>query len=180
MSLIANFKLMAEYNLHMNKQIYAASFKLKQPELTADRGAFFGSILGTLNHILVGDIIWLQRFAKASHELTSLDDIVAMERPASLDAVIFDDLVLLAKSRFKVDQDIQGFTHQLTEKLINSPLAFNNVKGESFSKNFGFLVQHLFNHQTHHRGQVSTLFNQIGIDIGVTDLLDIIPKVNVD
>ena len=83
MSLNSNFKLMAEYNQCMNKSIYAAMSQLSATELSLDRGAFFGSLIGTLNHILVGDIIWLQRFAQASAELKSLDYICSLDKPLS-------------------------------------------------------------------------------------------------
>ncbi|MEC8081230.1 MAG: DinB family protein, partial [Pseudomonadota bacterium] len=63
MTVKAHFELLATYNQWMNNKVYEAALRLENTELTKDRGAFFGSILGTLNHIYVGDIIWLKRFS---------------------------------------------------------------------------------------------------------------------
>ena len=82
----------------------------------------------------------------------------------------------LESARIKMDGVIKKFSSELTSKVLSSSLSYNNTKGEPFSKNLGHLIQHFFNHQTHHRGQVSTLINQVGIDIGVTDLLIGIPN----
>lgn len=176
MSLLANFELMADYNQHMNKRIYAVASQLSLAELSADRGAFFCSIIGTLNHILVGDIIWLQRFSTMSLHLKSLEYVCSIEKPKSLDAILLNDFAQLSDCRLKVDGHIQTFVSELTDVLIAAPLTYHDVKGDLYTKNFGLLIQHLFNHQTHHRGQVSTLFSQLDIDIGVTDLLANIPE----
>ena len=75
-----------------------------------------------------------------------------------------------------MDAVIIEFTSVVTEKEVASPLIYTNTKWQIFTKNFGYLLQHLFNHQTHHRGQVSTLLHQAGVDVGVTDLLMVIPN----
>jgi len=75
-----------------------------------------------------------------------------------------------------MDSVIKEFADELTDSVLSTSLTYTNTKGERFSKNFGHLVQHFFNHQTHHRGQISTLLNQAGIDLGVTDLLVGIPN----
>lgn len=177
MSLKVNFELMAEYNQSMNKSIYAAMSQLSAIDLSLDRGAFFGSLSGTLNHILVGDIIWLQRFAKCDSSLTSLNYVCSLDTPKTLNQIVFEDFAQLTKCRFKLDTHIRKFASELTDELIVSALTYRNVKGQLFTQNFGFLIQHLFNHQTHHRGQISTLLNQLGIDIGETDLLINIPEI---
>ncbi len=175
MSLKSNFELMAEYNRWMNESIYLAASQLSIDQLSEDRGAFFGSIIGTLNHILVADIIWLKRFANHPTQFKSLNDIRKLETPTALSEVLYSELEKLANARIKMDSTIQNFVNELTDDILLSTLSYNNTKGEAFTKNMGHLIQHFFNHQTHHRGQVSTLLAQAGVDIGVTDLLVSIP-----
>ena len=172
----SNFELMASYNQWMNKSIYESASTLSASELGENRDAFFGSIMGTLNHILVGDVIWLKRFASHEANFEALGSIRAMKAPKSLNAILFKDLDALAEAREKTDQVIVEFTSELNDEVIESALEYSNTKEEVFIKNVGYLIQHFFNHQTHHRGQVSTLLSQAGVDIGVTDLLARIPN----
>ncbi|PCI27599.1 MAG: damage-inducible protein DinB [SAR324 cluster bacterium] len=172
----SNFELMASYNQWMNKSTYEAASNLAEDELEADLGAFFGSIIGTLNHILVGDRIWLKRFASHDAAFPSLDYVRALEVPSSLDTTLYLNLSALRDARVKMDEVIVEFASELADEAIGSTLSYSNTKGERFTKNFGFLLQHFFNHQTHHRGQVSILLSQSGVDVGVTDLLMSIPS----
>ncbi len=171
MSLKSNFELMADYNQWMNKIVYLAASKLNADDLSNDRGAFFGSIIGTLNHILVGDIIWLKRFADHPSKLKTLDYVRALNKPKALDVILYPEFKNLESVRIKIDEVIRDFAHELTDEALASNLSYSNTKGEPFNKNFGHLIQHFFNHQTHHRGQVSTLLSQAGVEVGVTDLL---------
>lgn len=174
-ALKAHFELLACYNQSMNEQIYHAATVLDAEQLNKDLGAFFGSICCTLNHILVGDIIWLKRFSEHPAGFASLEAIRVLPSPTALSEVLFSDFTELHRVRMAVDTIIQSFALEAREEDFSAALAYSNTKGEAFVKPFGLLVQHLFNHQTHHRGQVSTLLSQSGIDIGVTDLLMLIP-----
>jgi len=176
MTLKSNFELMADYNLWMNENIYSAAAKLSSSDLTDDRGAFFGSVIGSLNHILVGDTIWLKRFSDHPSRLKSLDYVRGMEMPKTVDVILHDEFNDLTSSRKKMDSIIMEFSSELTESILATNLSYKNTKGLPFEKRFGALIQHFFNHQTHHRGQISTLLNQSGIDVGVTDLLVRIPN----
>lgn len=176
MSLKTHFELMADYNQWMNESVYLAAGKLSADDLSQDRGAFFQSIIGTLNHILVGDIIWLKRFAEHPSSLKSLEHVRVLQKPLGLDTVLYFDFKELQIARVKLDKVIKDFASELTDEEIGSNLTYTNTKGELYSKNFGHVIQHFFNHQTHHRGQVTTLLNQQGIDVGVTDLLVGIPN----
>jgi len=177
MSLKSNFELMAEYNQGMNESIYQAASKLSEADLAKDQGAFFGSIINTLNHILVGDTIWLQRFASHLVGFPVLDYVRELETPKSLKTVLYSEFYLLKEKRKEMDELVRSFTEELNEEIISSSFPYKNTEGRSFKKNFGHVLQHFFNHQTHHRGQVSTLLSQNGIDLGVTDLLVNIPNV---
>lgn len=175
MSLKSNFVLMADYNQWMNKSIYDAAAKLSAEQLSVNCGAFFGSIIGTLNHILVGDIIWLKRISDHPSKLQSLDYIRKLEPPQALSEILYPGLDSLFAVRTKIDDTILSFIQELNADLLASPLSYESTKGVPYTKNMGHIVQHIFNHQTHHRGQVSALLYQAGIDMGVTDLLAGIP-----
>ena len=177
MSAIAHFKLLARYNQQMNESLFEAASQLSHEQLQQDRGAFFGSIIGTMNHIMVGDIIWLQRFAEHPDKFSALESVRSRSRPASLDAIVHTEIESWMIERRKLDNAIVDFSNQLTDTAIEIPLCYSNMAGVESCKNFGQLIQHLFNHQTHHRGQASTLLSQAGIDIGTTDLLTCIDNV---
>lgn len=176
----SHFLLMADYNLRMNEQFYEAAGKLTQEEVSADKGAFFGSILGTLNHILVGDLIWLSRFSTHSTRYQSLKTLQELPQPEGLDQILYPSLELLAPVRQQIDAAIKRWLeNEVEESDFTKTLTYKNVKGVTSERNFGELVSHFFNHQTHHRGQASTLLNQLGVDVGVTDFLIDIPDVRV-
>lgn len=174
MSMPGQFHLFAEYNRLMNTRLYDAASRLSADELRSDRGAFFKSVLGTLNHILVGDIIWLKRFSRHPSSEAALRYIAAIERPSSLDSVLFTDLNLLREQRVAVDDVIVEWIESLSETDIQKPLTYENMAGISFNKPLGSLISHLFLHQVHHRGQITTLLSQFGVDFGETDLVEII------
>ncbi len=165
------FQLLAQYNRWMNENLFAASAKLSEEALKLDSGAFFGSLLGTLNHIMVGDIIWLKRFAQGPHDFPSLRNVDALPVPDTLDAMIHESLISLHEARRTLDADIVSFCGEVSTQQLEEKLHYKNFKGESYRDQLGLLVQHLFNHQTHHRGQATTLLSQSNIDVGPTDLL---------
>ncbi len=176
MSLKDHFELLATYNQWMNSKVYEAAGHLSPTDLAKDRGAFFGSILGTLNHILVGDTIWLKRFATHPSCVTSLREVAGLPKPTSLDQIVFDDFDSLSEHRIWLDQRIIDWIAGLSDGDLDFVLSYRNSKGVAANKRYSSLVLHFFNHQTHHRGQVSTLLSQSGEDIGVTDLLAQIPE----
>ena len=168
---------MANYNQRMNKQIYQVSDKLGKEKLEKDMGAFFGSILGSLNHILVGDLLWLSRFGGHSSDYVTLLKLNEYPKPQKLNDVLYSEFPELYKTRKEVDHLIQYWLKDETKEMhFEQNLTYSNSKGITSSRNFGELVSHFFNHQTHHRGQVSTLLYQFGYDVGVTDFLIDIPS----
>ncbi|PJE44855.1 MAG: damage-inducible protein DinB [Pseudomonas sp.] len=177
MSQLAHFQLMARYNAWMNDKLYAAAGQLSPQALSEDRGAFFPSILATLNHIAVADIIWLKRFAEhpACAELREV--ISDLQRPAALDQLLFNTFAPLHALRGRLDRHISNWVAALTEQDLEHVLAYGNMKGVPAQRPYASLMLHFFNHQTHHRGQASTLLHQAGQDIGVTDLLALIADI---
>jgi uncharacterized damage-inducible protein DinB len=172
----ADCEIFAEYNSSMNKSVYTAAANLDNSALHLDRGAFFGSIIGTLNHILVADTIWLKRFAQHPAQFKSLAPVQDLPSPKALNEIIHADMPLLWYQRRALDKTILMFVRELTDEMLATKLNYNNLKGEANSKSFGHLLLHFFNHQTHHRGQITTLFTQLGIGVGVTDLFVCIPS----
>jgi len=167
---------MAEYNRWMNIRLLDAAARLAEPQLFEDRGAFFGSLFDTLNHITVADTIWLHRFAQHP-ELAGIKEMMnGFPIPTSLRQRLAQSLAGLREYRTKLDGVIDAFAGRVTEEQLAGTLRYANLAGEAQARNFRALVQHLFNHQTHHRGQATTLLFQSGVDIGVTDLFAIIPS----
>ncbi|WP_028468611.1 DinB family protein [Neptunomonas japonica] len=171
-----HFQLMAIYNRRLNKQVYQASTNLSSAELEEGIGAFFKSILGTLNHIVVGDLLWLSRFATHSIRYQSLTHLTTYPQPSSLDEQLYDNLDAYWRARKDIDDRVhEWLSNEVLEADFERDLTYTNSKGIVSKRNFAELVSHLFNHQTHHRGQVSALLYQKGIDIGVSDFLMDIP-----
>lgn len=167
--------LLASYNAAMNSKLYAAAATLPKEELAADRGAFFGSLLGTLNHLVAGDTVWLRRFMGHPSSFASLSAMRNIAAPAGLAHRYSDDLDALLAHRVRLDAIIAALAAEVSDNDLAQPLAYKNARGECRMQ-FGSLLLHLFNHQTHHRGQASTLLSQAGVDLGVTDLLEWIPR----
>lgn len=176
MNILNHFQLLASYNQRLNEQVYQASERLSAAELEQDLGAFFKSILGTLNHLIVGDLLWLTRFSEHSPRYQSLARLAVYPKPSALNESRYDNLDACWIVRKDIDALVQEWlSNEVLEADFESDLTYRNSKGVVSSRNFSELVSHLFNHQTHHRGQISTLLYQKGVDIGVTDYLVDIP-----
>ncbi|MFT6916166.1 MAG: putative damage-inducible protein DinB [Motiliproteus sp.] len=176
MSMKEQVELLAAYNKCMNSKTYEAAGRLGMTELAKDRGVFFSSILGTLNHILVGDTLWLKRFATHPFCQASLSEVADLPTPSSLNQILFEDFAALSAHRVWLDGQISTWIGELSDGDLNLMLSYHNSKGMPANKGFSSLIYHFFNHQTHHRGQVSALLSQAGEDVGVTDLLALIPN----
>jgi uncharacterized damage-inducible protein DinB len=170
-----HLQLLATYNEWMNLKLYAAAAQLPAAELAANKGAFFGSLLGTLNHIMVGDRIWLARFATHPARHASLEGVRALPVPTSLDQILFEDFKELDAHRKWLDTLIKQWAAELTDEDLRHLFRYANTKGVVSVRRFSSVLLHLFNHQTHHRGQATTLLSQAGIDVGATDLLMLVP-----
>lgn len=171
----SHFALLANYNQWMNRKLYAAAGTLDADALAQDRGAFFGSILGTLNHLVVADTIWLKRFASHPAHARALDALAEVPSPTALDAVPFRDFTALRMHREWLDALIIDWAATAPESGWNHVLSYTNTRGERFRKRMDLLMLHFFNHQTHHRGQVTTLLSQAGVEVGETDLRALLP-----
>jgi len=152
-------QMMARYNRWMNERLYASCAELTETKRTRDRGAFFGSIHGTLNHLLWGDRMWMGRFVG-----------VPCTHPA-FGADMFADFAELGRERQTTDQLILDWSANLRPAWLASALTYTSVvDGRRRTLPAEIAVVHMFNHGTHHRGQLTTLMKQAGADPGVTDL----------
>ena len=166
--------LMANYNQWMNRKLYDVALTLTDADLAMDRQAFFGSILGTLNHLALGDTVWLKRFAQHPAGFSALAPMQTVATPADLKQLAFADIRELATYRSWLDQLIVDWSHTVQETDLDHRLHYSNMRGVTADKDFFSLLVHFFNHQTHHRGQATTLLTQAGLDVGTTDLLALI------
>jgi uncharacterized damage-inducible protein DinB len=150
---------MAAYNQWMNEKIYACAAELTDEERKRDMGAAFRSIHITLNHLLLADQAWMQRFRGETVTLKALDQ------------ELYSDFEELRAARAALDREIAAWAEGLTEEVAASTFRFYSVAYQKeWAVSMWVLVAHVFNHQTHHRGQITTLLFQLGKDPGVTDL----------
>jgi uncharacterized damage-inducible protein DinB len=158
----AYVQTMARYNAWQNENIYNAANRLSDVQRKEDRGAFFGSIHATLNHILWADQMWLMRFGAAPQP-------AALTIPEGL--AQFEEWDALVRERHRFDAHIQSWADSIDPSALAGDLTwFSTGAGREVSASRAMLVTHLFNHQTHHRGQVNALLTGFGINPGVTDL----------
>lgn len=159
----------AKYNRMFNERLFDVIAPLSDADRKKDMGAFFGSIHATLNHILLADRIWLGRFAIAFPNTAALQDAALVEKFSSLQQELCAEFAELRAERIATDKVIVDWAEDLSDELLAKTMSYRNSRGVLHSHPAWIAVAHLFNHQTHHRGQITTLLNQLGHDVGVTD-----------
>jgi len=177
MTLADHVYQMADYNQWMNQKIYEAVGSLTPEALHQDKGAFFGSLFATLNHLCVGDTLWLKRFESVLQVHAAFEPMLSIQAPQSLNEFVANNFADLKTRRQLLDEILLEIAPLLSDDVLLQPIEYQNSQGVTANKTLFNLLMHLFNHQTHHRGQVTTLLSQSGIDIGVTDLVFIQPNV---
>jgi len=156
----AHFDTFARYNAWANGRLYEAAAGLSDAEYRSDRGAFFRSMHGTLNHLLVTDRVWMQR-------ITGMGDA-----PDRLDAILFEELPALRTAREAEDRRIVEHVGGLSEADLAGVIRYRRVTTpEVFEQPLAPALAHLFNHQTHHRGQAHAILTGLGKPGPVLDLL---------
>ena len=152
-------QLMAEYNEWMNAKLYRACASLPESVLHEDKGAFFKSIYLTLNHIAYSDLAFLSRFTGEQSQVPALNQD------------LFGSFHQLSIERNRIDARLSQWAIVLTPQWLEQTLTYvSKVDGSNRTAPNWVLVMHLFNHQIHHRGQITTLLTQLGLDLGSTDL----------
>ena len=169
-TLLESYQRLAEYNTWMNETLYASCARLSDEERTRDLGAFFRSIHGTLNHLLLVDHVWLMRCTHDGERYAPRDADGNVMRVTGLDQVLHADFPTLRARRRAMDHGIEDWVASLDDAALQRDFEYTSSRGPQRHP-LWWVVTHLFNHQTHHRGQVTTLVKQLGHDPGVTDLI---------
>lgn len=143
---MSRYRMFAGYNAWCNARLYQAVAAVPDADYRADRGAFFKSLHGTLNHLLVGDRIWMKRF-------TGVGDV-----PSGLDAILYDDFAALRAARQSQDTLISRYIDRLNEADLAGVIRYRTiVNPQLIEQPLAPALDHFFNHQTHHRGQAHAL-----------------------
>lgn len=151
---------LSRYNRRMNERLYTLCATLSEAELKRDRSAFFQSIHSTLNHILRGNRPWMSRFTGRTHtpRVATGEDLFAQ----------FD---ALRAARVKLDAEFAAWVETLDAAWLTAPFTYvSRIYNVTRTQPAWVYVTHMFNHQTHHHGQVTTLLSQLGLDPGITDI----------
>ena len=160
MTLLAHYQMFGRYNAWANARLYDAAARLDGEQYRADRGAFFKSVHGTLNHLLVTDRIWMQRFTGEG------------DAPNRLDAILFESFDDLRAARAAEDRRIVDFVDGLDDGRIAGTIKYRRVSSpEEFEQQLAPALAHWFNHQTHHRGHVHALLTGLVGEAPELDLL---------
>jgi uncharacterized damage-inducible protein DinB len=174
-ALLANYQFLAKYNRWFNARLYDACEHLPDGERRRDRGAFFRSVHGSLNHILWADRLWLQRFSAQGIDFPSLTaELLRLPDGAVHDAVIQEDWAELRATRAALDLAIEQWVRGMPSDFLLATIRYANTKGLQREHPAWQAMTHFFNHQTHHRGQVTTLLSQSGVDVGLTDIIALV------
>jgi uncharacterized damage-inducible protein DinB len=159
-SLMAQFAMLAAYNAWANERLYGAAALLSDADYRADRGAFFGSLHGTLNHLLLGDRIWMHRFTGEGGE------------PPALDEILYEDFTALQAARRAEDARIIAFVDQRSEAELSCAVCYRTTRRPAeIEQRLAHLLVHFFNHQTHHRGQAHGILTGLAGAAPSLDLL---------
>jgi uncharacterized damage-inducible protein DinB len=143
-------RTLARYNRWMNEKLYAVASELTDKERKSDRGAFFKSIHGTLNHLLLADSVWMARFTGASLQ----GDRLGPNGIRALDQELYSDFEELRRERTKTDGEFEFWVSVLTAERLTAPLRYKR-RGVTYDHPLWWSVAHLMSHQTHHRGRVT-------------------------
>ena len=154
-------RTMAAYNAEMNRRLYAAAGRIADPARRQDRGAFWGSLHGTLSHLVWGDQMWMSRF-------DGWDKPAAIQKDS---ATMIADFGELQRARIEADEKISAWAGRVTEAWLGEDMVwFSSSAQRELLSPRGFAVTHFFNHQTHHRGQAHAIITACGEQTGDTDL----------
>lgn len=162
MDLLSHFQTLARYNRIANERICARCSELTDEEYRKQRQGSFGSIHALLNHMLLGDRIWMARFEGSGHTTPPLN------------TVLFEDFAALRSAREEQDARIEAYFGSLTAAALNSSFPYVNNQGKDYIEAAPVAFSHFFNHQTHHRGQIHVMLSQTQVKPPSLDLHRII------
>ena len=158
MNAIDHFRMLARYNRIANERLYQNCAELDPAEYWRERAVSFGSIHRLLNHILLGDRIWMSRFVGEGSTTPPTN------------SVLYRTLAELRSARAEQDTSIEAFFANADDQFLDGTLSYTNSQGKHYVEAVPAAVLHFFNHQTHHRGQVHALISQAGAQPPALDL----------
>jgi uncharacterized damage-inducible protein DinB len=171
---LSQFRLLAQYNSWSNDRLYTLAASLSEAERQRDFGAFFGSIHGTLSHLLLTDRVWLGRFATGTPcTFPALQTAKLVFDCTSLSQILYPDFADLHPERLETDRAIEQWMQELEPDQLSVQIRYQTFARVDREHSLWFGLTHFFNHQTHHRSQATTILHQLGKDYGVTDFLAI-------
>lgn len=152
--------MFAGYNAWANARLFSAAARLTDAQYRTDKGAFFGSLHGTLNHLLATDMVWMKRFTGEG------------EAPGRLDAIVHDELAQLDAARRGMDVHIVQYVQGLDDASLAGTITYRRVSTPEVEvQRLAPALAHWFNHQTHHRGQAHAILTSLGHEGPELDLL---------
>ena len=161
-----HFSLMARFNQWVNRQLYDKVATLDDEAYRADTGIFFRTIHHTLNHLLVVDRLWIGRVTGSDRGISSLDQI------------LFEDFTSLRAAREAEDRGLIALLDEMPDDRIEALVRFSTIKRDRhFEARVRDLLSGMFNHQTHHRGQIYAVMQQRGMDLPDVDLPFFLPEI---
>jgi uncharacterized damage-inducible protein DinB len=150
-SLADHMRTLAAYNAWANDRLYAAAAALPDAAYRQGAGAYFGSLHGTLNHLLVTDRLWLWRLTGTG------------EAPGRLDLILFEELDALRQARTAEDARLEAYVAGLSPEALAASFDYATTSGVAQRQPRAEALAHLFNHQTHHRGQAHAILTRLGV-----------------
>jgi uncharacterized damage-inducible protein DinB len=176
MGLVQNFRMMALYNQRINEQLLNCCLLLPNEVLEKETHSFFSNIVSYWNHLLFGDLILLGRLGLNEVAQLSPSDFLSFPSPKSPQDTYFRNLEDIVVTRKELDELIIQYCNNLTAEECEGFISYKTTEGELVTKEISIITQHIFNHQTHHRGQLTCVLSQFGVDYGSMDLPVIINK----
>lgn len=176
MNIVKNFQMMALYNQRINQQLMKHCIAMPENLLKKDTKSFFSSIIHYWNHLIFGDLILMNRLIANEQGTFSAKNLSCFPTPKTPQDVYSLDISELATLRYQIDDVIIHYCQQLSETTCAQQLSYKTTEGDLVIKRAADVIQHLFNHQTHHRGQLTCVLSQFGVDYGCMDLPIIVPQ----
>jgi uncharacterized damage-inducible protein DinB len=167
------FQLLSQYNAQTNAEMMGVLEKLPAEQLTKDVKSFYGSIIGLLNHILVSDVFGIKRFRTQYPEMVEkINPKLPVFKMEGWKDIVWPSLAELKPIRTSVDEAIRQACDLLTEKQYNSILHYKNWDGKVMQKPVWLVLIHMFNHQTHNRGQIAVILDQMTVENDYSGILN--------
>ena len=176
MSLANNFRMMSHYNQRMNDQLLNFCYKLSVADLNKETHSFFSNVISYWNHIIFGDLIMLKRLGLNDIGGLSFATFANFPEPKSANDIYHTTMSELLLLRQQLDEVIVQCFADLNDRDCLALISYKTTEGVAITKSVADFCQHLFNHQTHHRGQLTCILSQLGVDYGCMDLPIIVPE----